>query len=225
MIEFQAWPKTPRLFRDMVISEKIDGTNAAVQILDISDDVPPPDPEADNLGFGQTEKSKWVSGFDSPDGRSYLVAAQSRKRLITPEDDNFGFAKWVFDNAGDLVRLLGPGRHFGEWWGSGIQRGYGLTKGEKRFSLFNVSRYGPMFETLKSAGMQITNGLGVVPVLYEGPFGTAAATSVLNALKMHGSQAAPGFMQPEGIVVYHTAANQTFKVTVEGDDKPKGSAG
>jgi hypothetical protein len=66
---------------------------------------------------------------------------RSRSRWITPDDDNFGFAAWVEANRDELL-TLGPGRHFGEWWGSGIQRGYGLPKGEKRFSLFNVSRWG-----------------------------------------------------------------------------------
>lgn len=33
-ITFQAWPKTPRLFRSMIITEKIDGTNGAIIITD-----------------------------------------------------------------------------------------------------------------------------------------------------------------------------------------------
>ncbi len=60
----------------------------------------------------------------------------SRTRWITAQDDNHGFARWVEGNKQELLKL-GAGRHFGEWWGSGIQRGYGLQKGEKRFSLFN----------------------------------------------------------------------------------------
>jgi len=66
------------------------------------------------------------------------IRAGSRTRWISPEDDNYGFAKWVEANKEDL-KLLGPGYHFGEWWGQGIQRGYGMTK--KVFSLFNVNRW------------------------------------------------------------------------------------
>jgi hypothetical protein len=33
--------------------------------------------------------------------------------------------------------------------------------------------------------------------------------------------AAEGFMDPEGIVVYHTAGNVGFKKTIENDDQPK----
>ena len=152
MIEFQAWPKTPRLFRDIVITEKIDGTNAAVIISECAsyvDSVAPP-----------------ASANVEIDGRRFHVGAQSRKRLITPGDDNFGFAAWVAENADALARLLGPGYHFGEWWGSGIQRGYGLAKGEKRFSLFNVARYA-------DADLSEVPGLGVVPVLYTGEIGRA----------------------------------------------------
>ena len=31
-IEFKEWPKTPRLLRNITITEKIDGTNAAIGI-------------------------------------------------------------------------------------------------------------------------------------------------------------------------------------------------
>lgn len=180
--EFRAWPKTPRMFREIVISEKIDGTNAAVIV--------------------------------QPDGDGWFVGAQSRKRVITPESDNFGFAKWVRENAQVLAETLGEGYHFGEWWGSGIQRGYGLTKGERRFSLFNVNRY---------AGVSVPEiGLGVVPVLYSGEFTTAAVRETLEKLKVNGSSAAPGFMDPEGVITFHSAAGTVFKTTLEHDDSPKG---
>ena len=179
--EFQPWPKIARLNRDITVTEKIDGTNAAVLIGD---------------------------GF---------VAAQSRKRLITPDDDNFGFARWVAENAGALTDALGPGRHFGEWWGSGIQRGYGLTEGEKRFSLFNTARYGDT----DLAGVP---GLGVVPVLYQGPFSQAEIDRALHHLDVYGSRASEGFHDPEGVIVFHTAAQQMFKVTIKGDEAPKSLA-
>ncbi len=41
---------------------------------------------------------------------------------------------------------------------------------------------------------------------------------------MTGSKAAPGFDNPEGVVVFHTANSSLFKVTLEGDEKPKGAA-
>ena len=61
-------------------------------------------------------------------GEDGQIIAGSRTRWITPDSDNFGFARWGEQHRVELA-ALGPGRHFGEWWGSGIQRGYGLENG------------------------------------------------------------------------------------------------
>lgn len=139
------------------------------------------------------------------------ILAGSRTRYITPKDDNFGFAKWVEANKTELMKL-GPGRHFGEWWGSGVQRGYGLKNGEKRFSMFNVGRWTQ--ETLPSC-------VGLVPVLYEGTFSSDVVDRLIQDLRDNGSKAAPGFTNPEGLIVYHAAARSMFKVTLEKDEEPK----
>ncbi|MBZ9659748.1 RNA ligase family protein [Mesorhizobium sp. ESP-6-4] len=142
-------------------------------------------------------------------GEDGSVRAGSRNRWITPENDNFGFARWVAEHA-DGLRELGPGRHFGEWWGLGIQRGYGLH--ERRFSLFNAGRW----------SNERPACCHVVPVLYAGDFSTDAVDATLAALKESGSRAAPGFYKPEGIIVYMTAARHTYKVLAENDNEPKG---
>lgn len=186
-----------RLSREIIITEKIDGTNGCIHI--------------------------------SEDGQ-FLVG--SRTRWITPQDDNFGFAKWAYDNKEDLMQL-GKGTHFGEWWGSGIQRGYNLPKGEKRFSLFNTVRwalYGTepqIIETQDPApkAVKYQNVLpkccGLVPQLYKGSFNTHNIHNSLEFLKNNGSIASPGFMRPEGIVIFHTAGNIGFKKTIEKDELPK----
>jgi hypothetical protein len=66
--------------------------------------------------------------------------------------------------------------------------------------------------------------MSVVPVLYQGPFDMLNIRACLVGLGINGSQAAPGFDRPEGVVVYHTAANELFKVTLVGDEKPKTQA-
>lgn len=48
----------------------------------------------------------------------------SRSRWITPEDDNYGFAKFVYENKEEFIEKLGEGRHFGEWASPGINSGY-----------------------------------------------------------------------------------------------------
>jgi hypothetical protein len=40
-------------------------------------------------------------------------------------------------------------------------------------------------------------------------------------LQRGGSQAARGFMRPEGVVIFHVASGQLFKKTIEGDEQPK----
>ncbi|MEW1551378.1 RNA ligase family protein [Streptomyces tsukubensis] len=197
--EFTPWPKTARLFRDIVITEKLDGTNAAIHIRE-NEDAP----------------------------GTYAVAAQSRRRLITPDDDNYGFAAWVRANARDLVTILGPGLHFGEWWGRGIQRGYGLET--RRFSLFNTERWWAIDEGLdtsmheRAEQSDLCGLVDAVPVLYQGAFSEEQITSALGDLKADGSYAAPGFMTPEGICIYHTQTRSVLKVTLDHSDAGKWEA-
>ena len=134
----------------------------------------------------------------------------SRSRWITPEDDNFGFARWAYERREELL-LLGPGRHWGEWWGAGIQRRYGQS--ERRFSLFNTARWS---ETPPP------DCCSVVPVLYSGIFTSTAADDALELLRRDGSKASPGFMNPEGIIIYHSAARMYFKKTLSKDEERKG---
>lgn len=152
-------------------------------------------------------------------------------RWITPEADNYGFAAWAQAHKEELIEGLGVGRHFGEWWGCGIQRGYGLK--EKRFSLFNTVRWclhdaePQRINTGKhTLGIKMQSVLpaccGLVPVLYRGLFNTWYAEWSINELCLNGSKASPGFHNPEGIVVYHIAGNVSFKKTIEKDEEYKG---
>lgn len=197
-IAFEEFPKIARLSRDCIITEKIDGTNAQILITE--------------------------------DGQMHIG---SRTRWLTPETgDNHGFMLWALTHRAELMGL-GAGRHFGEWWGSGIQRGYGLLKGEKRLSLFNVSRWclhNEITQRIPTADPRVEKYqdllpacVGLVPVLYRGPFTTEACSIALERLRTLGSQAAPGFMKPEGIVCFHVAANVGFKKTLERDEAPKSS--
>ncbi|MDX2575913.1 RNA ligase family protein [Streptomyces scabiei] len=204
--EFHEWPKTKRLFRDIVVTEKIDGTNSAIGItqLDWTDEItaPPADYVVVNIG-----------------DEAYAVYAQSRSRIIKPgkTTDNYGFASWVHANAAELVDVFGPGLHYGEWWGQGIQRRYGLD--HKRFSLFNTARH------FANPGAEIGGvPVGPVPVVYEGVFSEARIHHALMSLKIHGSHAAPGFPNPEGICVYHTQTRSVMKVTLDHNDAGKWEA-
>ncbi len=182
-MEFIGFPKIARLSREVIITEKIDGTNGQIYI-------PKPD------------------DFFMPNTIPFLIG--SRTRWIAPENDNHGFAKWCCNNVEELLKL-GPGRHVGEWWGRGINRGYGLK--EKRFSLFNV---------LKWEKEELPKCVSLVPVLWRGIFNTDAVDMILGDLQFRtGSIAAPGYLNPEGVVVYHIAGNVAFKKTIRNDDGGK----
>lgn len=196
---FEPFPKIPRLNRSMVVTEKIDGSNAAIVFEDLV-------PESD-------------SGL--------VVYTQSRKRTLRPGKgtDLNGFAAWVLEHRAALYALLGPGRHFGEWYGQGIQRNYGLD--HKRFALFNSDRWSEHFGTPGQPVLMLgEHGIHAVPVLYRGPFSTGMVGGLVNQLGVTGSHvpALPERPFPaEGVIVWHNAARQMFKVTVEGDERPKGS--
>ncbi len=107
--------------------------------------------------------------------------AQNRTRILSEWEDNFDFCKWVNGNRDELMKL-GPGYHYGEWWGYKIQRHYDLK--ERRFSLFN------------------TWHLDVPECVYKVPIvGAADWKQACSRLKLLGSLAAPGFDNPEGIVM------------------------
>jgi hypothetical protein len=219
-LTFEAFPKVPRLSRECVITEKLDGTNSQVIVL--------------------TEQPCNVAFFPvTYQSTAYYLVAGSRNRFLdtSKSGDNYGFAKWVEANCDELVKL-GPGRHFGEWWGQGIQRNYGLS--EKRFSLFNVGRwwkpdteenYGGKENAeyvkdrvkLHTGKEAVPSCCDVVPILNAGVFQHELVEVAMMDLEMKGSRAAPGFMNPEGIMVYHTAADQIFKKTFEDDEKGKGN--
>src|SRR5688572_10914142 len=134
-MKFEPFPKVARLSRSCVITEKLDGTNATVHVLDVSRE---PFREYMSSGDEVTGAPDRPPGVLVEDGDfAWLVSSASRKDWITPERDNFGFARWVRENAAELA-ALGPGWHRGEWWGSGVNSGYDLPSGEKRFSLFNA---------------------------------------------------------------------------------------
>ena len=208
---FRAWPKTGRLRRSFVITEKIDGTTAGVLIS--SADGTYAEPPLTTVRMGS---------------RNYGLWAQSRNRLVYPDTpgavrDHFGFAQWALDNAEELVIALGPGRHYGEWWGKGIQRGYGLSR--RVFSLFNIESLSYRYN---SYGEPWCGGdLRVVPLLLAGEsFSSDAVDAAMADLCQYGSMAAPGAramgIDPEGIVVHWPSSDTRFKVMYADDEYAKG---
>ncbi|MEV6638066.1 RNA ligase family protein [Actinoplanes sp. NPDC051470] len=212
----------------MTITEKIDGTNGLVHV----------------------ERHPWgyAAGFDfNPDTAGIFVVQDlsvinedgvpqfewhvrpgSRNRWLTTESDNFGFAAFVRQNAAELVNL-GPGNHYGEWFGKGINRGYNLN--ERWFALFNVARwFDPRWEYAEPyrewfpKAQPAPNCITVVPVIRANVPGdrmTEDVRGALDTLSVVGSFAVPTFKNPEGVVAYHDGARQLFKAFPAGYDQPK----
>ena len=195
-MEFQEFRKIPRLSREIIITEKIDGTNGVIYI---------------------GENGEFLVG--------------SRSRWIDEHTDNHNFWHWAMAHKDELLKLR-PGFHYGEWWGSGINRGYNLPKGEKRFSLFNTVRWCLHNETPKLISVDPKTKIekyqkclpvccSLVPVLWTGIFDTFVIDNKLSILALNGSVASPGYMLPEGIVIYHQAGGNYYKKTIEKDNERK----
>ena len=175
-----------------IISEKIDGTNGLIEINET------------NVRFG------------------------SRNRYISFSDDNAGFANFfrhyeakLEDVAKDVItkelELNGetltscnesyPLRIYGEWFGCGIQRGYGLK--DKFFMPFS-SFYGE-----KLIEYQVPNVI-TPNIMYTGKFSMEVVGTCMQQLKLNGSGVVKDYKQPEGIVIFFPKYNFRLKETFDG---------
>lgn len=194
--EFPSFPKIPRLAKQITVTEKIDGTNGLIEI------------SVNEFGtwIRAGSRNRWLTQGEGGDTHFQVGGGQ----LIS--SDNYGFGRFVIDHAEELARL-GPGRHYGEWFGSGIQRGYGMKNGQKRFALFN-----------HSTDCACVPCVDYVPIMYCGDFSGQAIEEALHDLRRDGSKAAPGFMNPEGIVLRFHVNGVVYKAFCEDDGLPKGLA-
>lgn len=196
-MEFKSFEKISKFTGiAMTITQKIHGTNAQIRIYDVTDN--------------RTMNDAVLVG-----DRWFKVQASSRTRDIFVGDDNFGFARFVFDNRQEIAEKLGEGTHYGEWAGPGINSGEGLK--EKTFVIFNHYRF--------PAERPLPPQCVVVPVLYHGEYNIHAVNNELNRLKLEGSRLAPGFMRPEGIVI--EVSGKKYKKVFEAEETKwtEGSAG
>lgn len=95
-----------------------------------------------------------LHGTNSGVGHNFVdgLWVQSKSQIITPENDNYGFATYVYNNEEvfqdllDYVREVNKGVIgdddgiviFGEWAGNGIQKGVAISDIEKSLFIFDV---------------------------------------------------------------------------------------
>lgn len=216
--EFESFPDIKKLkSAALFITQKIHGSNAQIYVYKNREylqtmDRHPGEEEAADLAAKNPGKT--VVFEHSQDFYNKVIAytesldlvCGSRTRWIAPGDDNFGFAEMVHEHKQEFIEKLGPGRHYGEWAGPGINSGEGLTK--KTFVLFDHWRY--------PAERPLPPNTIVVPVLYSGEFDLSKIEECMNDLKTNGSKLVAGFMAPEGVVV--RVMGNRFKVVFQAED-------
>ena len=159
-------------------------------------------PRLENEVIEITEKIDGTNAliYISDDLETVMAGSKSRWLKPTKADDNYGFAAWVEDNK-DELRQLGAGYHHGEWWGKGIQRGYGMDR--KVFSLFRMPETFP-------------DCVNVVPFLgtLNSMDGLREIIEGIKYLNISKASAEFGvhYDNPEGIVLYYKGLGKRHKV-------------
>lgn len=209
-LEFAKFGSIGRLYRDVTITEKIDGMNACIVIKQV-------------LGEEIYRNTLTVVNnvpYGNFSACRFSIGVQSRKQFLSLDKDIQGLAAWVTEHARELVLALGPGYHYGEYWGKNIQRSYHQKR--NWFSLFNTKRW-------NKENVGHIDGLLTVPILYSGPYADWVNEMQLHRLETQGSFAAQEVddreldFRAEGIVGWHVALDTYYKVTLDGDGH-KGAA-
>lgn len=94
---------------------------------------------------------------------------QSKEQVLSLEEDNYGFCKYVMENQEIFQNLLNRVIErfnvntkiftvaiFGEWMGAGIQKGMGISKMDKTFVIFAIKIDNPHDENFKSLWVDST---------------------------------------------------------------------
>lgn len=142
MTEFIKYPSTPS-FKDVVASvKKLFGKRV---FIGLTEDKTPifEETKLPEVTLYGTCKLHGTHGDIYLDGNNELVI-QSRNRIITIEDDNQGFARFVTDNKEYFKDILEDMAQYepnpvisGEWAGGNIQGGVALTGMDKKFFVFS----------------------------------------------------------------------------------------
>ena len=193
--EFIEFPKIPRLSREIIITEKIDGTPTCIHV-------------ADNGEIFVGSRTKWITVNDDHFGFAAWVEKNKRQLL------QFGPGLYRGEFWGSKIQrgydCPKGERHWSlfdaERW---CQPGQEL---QKRYTL------DPRVEVWQEYPPVCCE---IVPVLYHGPFLTTMVDLAIETLRKEGSRAAPRYRNPEGVVVYHVAGGISFKKTLMDDDRPK----
>ena len=121
-----------------------------------------------SIGFHGTVKLHGTNAavcYNHKDG----LWVQSRSSIITPEQDNAGFAKFVGEHRFVFVNIINEiavdegidySTHsvaiFGEWAGKGIQKGVGISEIDRAFFIFGI-KVVPIEESAEDTGYWVSH--------------------------------------------------------------------
>jgi len=192
--EFREFKKIPRLSREIIITEKIDGTNGLIYI-----------DETNNIFAGS--RNRWLD--DHTDNHNFWHWVMDNKEELLKLGKGYHYGEWWgkgIQRGYNLQEKRFSLFNVGRW--------YLYDKIPIIISIDLKTKIEKYQELLPKC-------CHLVPILYEGMFNTSIIQSVLDELKITGSKANPSFMKPEGIVIYHKQGNLYFKKTIENDEKGK----
>jgi hypothetical protein len=197
--EFKEFKKIPRLSREIVITEKIDGTNGLIYIN-----------EKNEISAGS--RSRWLDDHNDNHGFWHWVVDNKKELLKLGKGYHYG--EWWGKGIQRGYNLQ--------------EKRFSLFNTNKWIEKPGLTDYLTL-EYLKDLKFRTKNNkleycpdcCYIVPILYVGMFDTSIIQSILDELEQYGSKALGGFMKPEGIIIYHRAGNYYFKKTIENDEKGK----
>jgi len=197
---FQGFKKIPRLSREIIITEKIDGTCGLIYV-----------DEANNLFVGS--KNRWLD--DHTDNFNFWHWVMENKEELLKLGKGYHYGEW-------WGKGIQRGYNLEEKRFSLFNTGKWVKKQNLTQLQLDILDQRPEWEQkLKEKQEYCPECCYVVPILYEGMFNTSIISSILDELRITGSKASPNFMKPEGIVIYHKQGNIYFKKTIENDEKGK----
>jgi hypothetical protein len=208
--EFKSWNKIARLNRDIIITEKIDGSNGVIYI-------------DENNNFYVGSRKRWLDEHNENMG-FYHWAMENKEELLKL-GKGYHYGEWM-------------GKGIQRNYGLNEKRFYlfNTMRWIDIYTLPESARKKYRDEYLNKIREDSNNDkleycpecCYVVPILYQGSWFRVIDDDLeyspnweLMKLRLHGSKAIEGFMKPEGIVIYHKASGISFKVTLENDEKPK----
>lgn len=193
--EFQKFNKIARLSRDIVITEKLDGSNICLCIN-----------ENNELFVGS--RNHWLDGNSDNFGSWHW--AMDNKEALLRLGQGYHYGEWI-------------GKGIQRNYGLDERRVYLFNV--NKWCMWNeepkVISINPKTGEEKKQE-KAPKCCYVVPVLYQGIFCEGAIDSCIKMLDQQGSRAISGFKPAEGVVIFHKASGTLFKKTIENDEKPKG---